>query len=204
MVCNCRRWISCPIHQWTHVFLDQLFSVSWYSLLVSTLSGLWLPWSQLPSLDVQTMFLYSSFPACLSFPVLHAGSSHSSCAVASLLSWVSLLIHLLSQHRQCWQLKQSSFPRECGADMVDHCWSSSGLSHLLAVLVRRCMTSPIREWSWVVCGVPSWAGASRLSMLEQVQVDSTVQLLHSLLVLFTLEVTGSENLSDSSFCSICT
>lgn len=105
------HWISCSIQQWTHVFLDQLFSVSWYSLPVSTLSGLWLPWPQLPSLHAQTMFLYSFFLAILSSSVLYAGFSHSSCAVASLLSWIGLLIHLLSQHRLSWWLTQSSFSR---------------------------------------------------------------------------------------------
>lgn len=124
--------------------------------------------------------------------------------MASSLSWIVLLLHLLSQYRPSWQLTQSSYLRESSAAVVDHFWNIiSGLSHLLVALVRRCMTCPVREWSWVACGDPSWAGASRLSVLGQVQVDG-IQLLHPLLVLFTLEVTGSENFAHNSFCSICT
>lgn len=149
-----------------------------------------------------SLFLLSSL-SVLTCPVCYF--SHSSCAVASLLSWTGLPVYLLSWHKPSQQLAQSSFPRECSAAVVGHCWSiSSGLSHLLAVLVRRCMTCPVWEWSWVDCGDLLWAGVSRLSVLGQVQGDSIVQLLHPLLVLLTLEVTGSENSAHRPFCSICT
>lgn len=59
----------------------------------------------------------------------------------------------------------------------------------------------------MACGYLLWADASsshsRLSTLGQVQIDSILQLLCPLLVMFTLKVTRSESSAHRLFCTFC-